>query len=129
MTLYSHYSQVEWDYSRWPNFSPKEIASKGDGSLLVNEEALDTLQRARNIVEKPFIIPSAYRDPLHNARVGGAPLSQHKLGTAFDILLENHNRMDLLKACQVVGFTGFGFYSTFLHVDTGRARYWGKVWN
>jgi len=60
---------------------------------------------------------------LHNARVGGAPLSQH-LRLAADISLRGHNRFDLRAACQQAGFTGFGYYTTFLHVDLGRSRHW-----
>jgi uncharacterized protein YcbK (DUF882 family) len=82
----------------------------------------------REIVGKPMVILSAYRSPLHNARVGGAPLSQHRNGTAFDIALKGHDRHALLRAARAAGFTGFGFYSTFLHVDTGRKRTWGKKW-
>mgnify|MGYP003667875523 CR=1 FL=1 len=30
-----------------------------------------------------------------------------------------------------VGFKGFGYYQTFLHVDLGRPRFWGQkeLWN
>lgn len=117
--------ESEWP---WPNFSPKEIASKGDGSLLVVPEALDTLTAARDALGQPFRILSAYRDPIHNARVGGAPLSRHKFGDAFDIALSGHDRDALKEACRDAGFRGFGHYATFLHVDLGSRREWGK-WN
>ena len=126
--LYSHHSLIKKD--DWPflHFSPAELASKGDGSLLVNYPAIEMLERARIIAGKPFYINSAYRDPIHNAKVGGAPLSRHKEGDAFDISLVNHNKLELLEACKEAGFTGFGGYNSFLHVDTGRARKWGKPW-
>ena len=80
-----------------------------------------------------MLITSAYRDPVHNARVGGAPLSRHKAGDAFDISLRTsaggHTRAQLLAVCQAAGFTGFGFYSSFLHVACGPARRWGKWGN
>lgn len=122
-----HWSEVnlDWWKSRWPDFHPSEIASKGNGSLLINEHALDILQSARNICGRPFYINSAYRDPIHNAQVGGAPRSAHKEGIAFDISLRGHNKDQLIAACGRAGFTGFGVnYNTFLHVDTGRARRW-----
>lgn len=119
----SHFSRVEgW---RWPHFTPREMASKGDGSLILVEEAMDALERAREALGEPFIILSAYRDPLHNARVGGAPRSRHKVGDAFDIALRNHRKHELLEACRAAGFTGTGFYQTFLHVDLGPKRSWG----
>jgi uncharacterized protein YcbK (DUF882 family) len=89
-------------------------------------DALDTLTAAREIVGRPFRILSAYRDPIHNAKVGGAPLSRHKYGDAFDIALTGHDRDELLEACKTAGFRGFGFYNTFLHVDLGSRRSWGK---
>lgn len=124
----THYSKVPDIMWRWPNFTPKEIASKGDGSIIIDERALDCLQKAREICGKPFIINSAYRDPAHNKKVGGSKNSQHLQGNAFDISTNGHDRIALLTACRDAGFTGFGFYDSFLHVDTGRARWWGKRW-
>lgn len=113
---------------RWHSFTPKEIASNGDGSIIVDEKALDMLQAARNAIGQPFVINSAYRDPEHNKLVGGSKRSQHLRGTAFDISTNKHNRRELYNACVDAGFTGFGFYGTFLHVDTGRPRWWGDRW-
>lgn len=125
--LYSHYSEVPEEVWHWPNFTPSEIASKGDGSIRVNADALDKLQRLRELVGKPLFLTSAYRDRLHNARVGGAPRSRHRLGTAFDISLSNHQgeKDKLIELAKQVGFLGFGVsYNSFLHVDTGPRRQW-----
>ena len=112
----------------WPNFTPAEIASKGDGSLLVVYDAMHTLQKLRDVLGRAMIINSAYRDPAHNASVGGSPNSTHKQGIAFDISLRGHDKVRLARLAKQVGFTGFGYYNTFLHVDTGRQRFWGKPW-
>ena len=124
--FYSHWSDIplrEW-YRRWPNFHPSEIASKGDGSLLVHEDALDALQSARRKLGV-LHINSAYRDPRYNALVGGAPMSRHKTGDAFDISLRNQEKKQVLEVCEHVGFRGFGInYNTFVHVDMGRKRRW-----
>jgi zinc D-Ala-D-Ala carboxypeptidase len=45
MTFYAHWRDVPAAAWRWPNFSPAEIACRGTGKLLVNETALDALQR------------------------------------------------------------------------------------
>lgn len=124
--FYDHYTKVPKDKWYYKDFSPREIASKGNGSIIVHHEALRKLQIARTIIGKPFTINSAYRDPLHNARVGGAPLSSHKFGHAFDISILNQDKHELLEVCKHVGFTGFGFYEEFLHVDCGKPRTWGK---
>lgn len=81
------------------------------------------LQRARDIVQRPFVILSAHRCALHNARIGGAPCSQH-LRLAADISLAGHDRHALRSACRRAGFLGFGLYENFIHVDLGRPRFW-----
>ena len=114
----------EWR-ERWPNFTPSEIACQGTDALLVNSPALDALQAARSALAEPFEIWSAYRSPLHNASVGGAPLSQHLEGAAFDVALAGHDKVTLIASCQSAGFRGFGAkYARFVHVDTGPARTW-----
>lgn len=127
--LISHYSQI--DGAKWPFkwFQPHELACKGTGELLVDFDAVSRLDWLRHTLGRPVIITSAYRSALHNARVGGAPKSMHKQGRAFDIVLAGHNRSDLVSQAKQAGFTGFGYYNTFLHVDTGRARRWGKQWS
>lgn len=124
---FEYYTLVPDDIWKWKFFTPEEIASKGDGSILIVPDALDKLELARKEIGAPLYINSAYRDPIHNARIGGAPLSRHKQGDAFDISLKNIvNKQELLKVCKSVGFTGFGLYKTFLHVDCGKKRQWGK---
>ena len=117
---------VEEFKARWPNFSPQEIACKGTGSVLLDFDALDALQRLRTALGKPLLLTSAYRSLSHNQRVGGATNSQHLEGKAFDISVTNHDPAKLIQTAKEAGFTGFGHYpsSGFLHVDTGPARSW-----
>jgi uncharacterized protein YcbK (DUF882 family) len=124
-TLYDHWSEVPASAWRWPSFTPREIASKGDGSLLLVPEAMDRLQSAREIYDQSMLITSAYRDPIHNARVGGAPRSMHKRGIAFDIALQRRPKQPLIRALEIAGFAGLGVrYRTFVHADCGRKRSW-----
>ncbi|WP_444431211.1 D-Ala-D-Ala carboxypeptidase family metallohydrolase (plasmid) [Rhodobacter capsulatus] len=60
---------------RWPNFSPAELACNGTGALRIDPESLDKLQALRDRMGAPLVISSAYRSPLHDRRVGGAPAS------------------------------------------------------
>lgn len=129
----THWSKVdrgEWDKLA-PNFSPEEIASKGDGSISVVKNALIGLQRVRDKYKAPLKINSAYRDKAHNVKVGGSPNSQHLLGTAFDISIKDKKMgRELEKIAKEVGFTGIGRYSTFIHIDmrpSNRLHEWG-VW-
>ena len=122
--LYAHWSDVPPHRWPWQNFSPQELASRGDGSILIDQDAMEKLQWARSTLGRALVVSSAYRDPIHNARVGGAPRSSHKAGHAFDLGLSGHDRHGLLTVCRSAGFSGFGFYQTFLHVDCGPARQW-----
>jgi hypothetical protein len=131
--IYAHYSSPPWDKARWPNFSAKELACPHCGEYYHDTRMLDAIQAVRSSLGKPLRINSAHRCALHNARVGGAPLSQHKK-IAFDISLHGHDREALKAACREAGFTGFGHYGTFLHVDMGRPRWWAstagrRLWN
>lgn len=119
--------------ARWPNFAPAEVACRGCAGecgrdrFAIVPEALDLLQVLRDRIGESLRLNSAYRCPFHNAFVGGAPLSRHKVGDAFDISVAGRGatwRARLLAGASAVGFTGIGFYRTFLHVDTGPRRQW-----
>ena len=107
----------------WRDFTPAEMACRHCGEVYWWPEFMDRLQAARDAVGRPFRIHSAHRCSLHNARVGGAPLSQH-LRLAVDIGLGGHDRHALRDALEAAGFRGFGFYTSFIHADLGRARRW-----
>jgi zinc D-Ala-D-Ala carboxypeptidase len=130
MTDYAHFTDVPAAGWRWASFSPRELACKGTGKLLVNEDALDKLQALRDRLRKPLILTSAYRSPEHNRRVGGAKASKHLQGIAFDVRMDNHDPHEFEAAARAAGFTGFGYYpkSGFMHIDTGPARTWGTPW-
>jgi hypothetical protein len=53
-------------------------------------------------------------------RVGGAARSQHMLGKAFDVRVDNVTPADLIAAARLEGFTSFGTYPRqgFVHIDT-----------
>lgn len=106
-----------WNAVRWPHFTPKEIACHCCGELYVWPEALDALERLRLAMNAPLHIDSGHRCALHNARVGGAPLSLHKK-LAFDVRLSAHDPARLAAMARAGGFTGFGYGQTFLHLDT-----------
>lgn len=114
-----------WE-ERYPNFTKSEVSCPLSGEMKVTDHAMGALQALRSLLGKPLIINSGYRSPEYNRRVRGAPRSKHVEGTAFDISTRNHDRYELYATARDVGFKGFGFYSTFLHVDLGPLRSWGK---
>jgi len=127
LKFYDHWRDVPDTLWRWPNFSPEEIACRGDGMIKINEAALDRLQALRDRLGVPLIVHSAYRSPDYNRQVGGAKQSMHLQGAAFDISMANHDPKAFEAAARAVGFSGFGFYprQNFMHIDIGRARQWG----
>ena len=124
----------EWR-SRWPSFSPAELACKHCNRLVVNAEALDLLQRARARYGDKIRIASAYRCPEHPIEAakpdGPGP---HSRGTAFDaypVAPGGKPRFAWIKACLFVGFWGFGMGAEKLHFDHDellgqRAWFYGK---
>lgn len=124
---YADWRDVPDKLWRWANFSPEEIAYRGDAAIRINEAALDKLQALRDRLGAPLVVNSAYRSPEYNRQVGGAKHSMHLQGAAFDISMANHDPESFEAATRVIGFTGFGFYprQNFIHIDIGRARQWG----
>ena len=121
---YTTYPVSDW---RWDNFTPAEVKCR-DGSLMINKQAMDTLQKLRTRWGRPIKINSAYRSPDYNKSVGGATSSYHLQAKAFDIStigwsLEDWKNFEAL--ARQCGFKGFGFYSNFIHIDIGPAREWG----
>jgi uncharacterized protein YcbK (DUF882 family) len=120
---------MKWVY---PNFTEEEIQCPCCGCLVHNADAMLRLQTLRNLMDEPIIINSAYRCTKHNIEVGGGSRSQHLYGKAFDIDVHNKSteeRMVLVNEALTAGFTGFGFYDNFLHIDTGEKRRWGAPWS
>lgn len=131
----------DW-YTRWPNFPPTEPGVGCGGCtqdspchrdrLAIDAAAFDKVQWVRNEFGGPLTLNSTFRCAYHNAVVDGAAKSCHRTGTAFDISVRDARgglkpvaeRARLYEICVRAGFTGFGFYTTFLHVDIGRTRSW-----
>lgn len=119
--LHANIASIDPAAWRWPHFSARELACKCgqhcDGEYFHDEAFLDRLEALRAAAGRPLRITSGRRCPIHNANVGGAPLSQHKLRVAADIALAGHDARQLAIAAAEVGFRGIGFGRTFLHLD------------
>lgn len=120
-------TMFKWD-SRYPNFRPAEIASKGNGDLLLNYKAMAALQKLRDFWKAPLRVTSGYRDPEYNKRVRGAANSYHLQGRAFDIHMPRSwtgkHTASLIFWATHAGFSGIGLYTTFIHLDMGTHRTW-----
>lgn len=121
---------VEKDIQLSKNFKLSEFVCK-DGSKKVYyvPELIDRLQAMRDKLGKAITIVSGYRTVEYNAKIGGAPKSQHLEGKAADIKVSGISPLDLAKVAESVGFKGIGIYTyngnSFLHVDVRATKsYW-----
>lgn len=81
--------------------------------------------------EATFEVISAYRSPLTNAMLrsrssGVAEHSLHMQGKAMDVRISGYSSARLAALARALERGGVGYYakSDFVHVDTGRVRYW-----
>jgi uncharacterized protein YcbK (DUF882 family) len=93
-------------------------------------DALFDLQ-SKTDSDRPFQVISGYRSPktnemLRHSSDGVAQHSMHLVGRAIDIRLEGFPTRRLGELARSMGRGGVGYYraSDFVHVDTGRIRFW-----
>ena len=102
------------------HFKTREFACKdGCGEHEVLPELIDVLEDVRNHFDRPVIITSGRRCVVHNKRAGGAPKSQHLLGTAADIRVQGIDPSQVYKYLdeKYRGKFGVGKYASFTHID------------
>ena len=101
----------------------------------IDPRLFDLLHRLYGRLESSgaFEIISAYRSPKTNNRLasknrGVVKGSLHVHGQAIDISLSDRDLRQLHKAARSLRLGGVGYYpkSGFIHVDTGRVRFWGS---
>jgi uncharacterized protein YcbK (DUF882 family) len=101
--------------------------------IQMDRQLLDLLFSLQKQVEskREFQVISGYRSPKTNAMLrskskGVARKSLHMQGKALDIRLPGTDLKHLRKAAIALKSGGVGYYpkSNFIHVDTGRVRYW-----
>lgn len=99
----------------------------------IDPGVLDILHRLQFVLEAPapFQIISGYRSPKTNAALraqgrGVAKRSLHMQGRAIDIRVPGRAAETVARAARSLKAGGVGTYSrsNFVHVDTGRVRYW-----
>ena len=102
----------------------------------IDPQLFDLLHELGGTLEtdQPYHVISGYRSPQTNtmlrerggAHTGVASSSLHMVGKAIDIRLPGVRLDHLRGAAASLKRGGVGFYpsSNFVHVDTGRVRYW-----
>jgi uncharacterized protein YcbK (DUF882 family) len=99
----------------------------------IDSHLLDILHVVKNACNSngTFEVISGYRSPQTNQALraqghGVAEHSMHMVGKAIDVRLTDVNTAYLKKAATSLKRGGVGYYakSDFVHIDTGRVRYW-----
>jgi len=108
-----------------PNFTMKEMKSKGNGWPRMHRDVTRGLEKVRGFKGRPLNLISAYRDPAHNRRIGGVSNSWHTKGRAADISVRYG--LTVSQAKRLAAFTGIGHQpgSTLvkhLHIDPNRSK-------
>ena len=115
------------------NFSKHEFDSK-DGAEMPDEvlenikELAKNLQVLRDELNRPITINSGYRSPKHNAKIGGAKHSQHLLGKASDIVVDELTPQEVAVVIEELirdgkmKQGGLKAYNSFTHYDIRGVR-------
>lgn len=115
-----------------PYFRESEFRCKCGKCQMPNNVPSDELVNAlvwiRETFDAPVIINSGYRCKTHNAKVGGAPKSQHYVGSAADFVVKGHKTEEVFRVVMdKFKDKGFGIaikrnkqnpYAGFVHLDS-----------
>ncbi|MGI9435361.1 MAG: D-Ala-D-Ala carboxypeptidase family metallohydrolase [Geminicoccaceae bacterium] len=85
MTLFVHYNDVKGRDWPWSHFTPREMADRDTGELVLVPAFMDWLERVRMAFDKPVVVNSGYRTPLHQFEISGRRTGAHPDGMAVDV--------------------------------------------
>ena len=137
MAIKQYSLMADGDRRLAPDFKVRELRCRdGSDTVMVDETLTVVLQCIREHFGKPVTITSGYRTAAHNAAVGGAKSSQHLLGRAADIRVQDVSVEDVAAYTEnlMPDWGGVGRYPVkagrttgWVHVDTraDKARWKG----
>ena len=108
-----------------PAFRVREFRCRdGTDTILIDEGLVVLLQCIREHFGKPVTITSGYRTASHNTRVGGSKSSQHLLGRAADIQVQDTDPLAVAAYAESLmpGWGGVGRQKTDPGVLSGGVR-------
>ena len=128
MAIRKYSLKLDGDRYIFPHFKGREFACHdGSDTFYVDDALGDLLEKIRaHFGGATVVINSSYRNAAYNAKIGGAPGSQHTLGKAADIVIRGASPTEVAEAAEYfLGKTGgIGLYtaSKFTHVDTRKVQ-------
>ena len=108
------------------SFRVREFACRdGSDPLFVDSALVQLLQDIRDHFGVPVVITSGYRTAVHNKAVGGSRSSQHLLGRAADIQVQDTDPLAVAAYAESLmpGWGGVGRYP----IKAGRTKGWVHV--
>ena len=114
------------DWTRWPNFSRREMACRHTGECAMRPAFMDRLQALRDAHGRPLIVTSGYRAPTHPIEAAKPRPGVHSLDGAA--------ALELVRLALALGFTGIGVSqragrARFLHLDDWDAAPRPNLWS
>ena len=112
------------------NFSLSEFeCHDGSHEVMLDMQLVLKLQVLRDAIEQPITVAAGYRNPTHNADVGGQPDSLHLEGKAADIKVTGRPPKAIAVIADNIGFKGIGVYThngnSFVHLDVRPTK---RIW-
>lgn len=113
------------DWSRYPNFSYKELQCSHTGKCYMHEDMLEMLQGIRDEYGKPIFISSGYRDITHPLETTKDRPGEHTFGMAVDITCNGRDTLRLIEIALSHGITRLGVHQKgrasgrFIHIGIG----------
>lgn len=108
---------------------------RNDAVVRIDRRTVDIMAAAHNMLEtdEPYLLLSGYRSPQTNAMLrsksrGVARNSLHMKGQAADLRLGSRSVSQMAAAAAACRAGGVGKYSrsSFVHMDCGPIRTWGR---
>lgn len=101
------------------HFDSRELMCPcGCGGCYYTTELILKLEALSNYIgNKPIIVTSGFRCPMHSVSVGGYPNDAHTLGLAVDVYVDGLTPEDIAEAGEIVGFSGIGLMNGACHLD------------
>ena len=102
-------------YFNSEEFDSPDLPGSGENMKM---EFINQLITVRDLYNNPINISSGYRTMKHNKNVGGKSNSAHLRGYAADLVVNNsYERLMILRAVILTGFTRVGIANDFIHID------------